>query len=205
MIPIPVVLPTLERLGASIAAGLDVKLTTSEWFTQFSSATQAADPTAVCSLIADEDCFWRDILALTWDFRTFRGLSSIRKALDDRLAQTKFSELALRTNPPPELKYPYPGLAWIEAMFDFKTYAGNGTGVVRLIPSKTGQWKAYSIFMSLDGLNDYPEKIGSRRNIAPIHDKWLENRRKDMEYRHEEPVVVTIGGGQAGLEIAARF
>jgi putative flavoprotein involved in K+ transport len=42
------------------------------WLAGFSSALVANDPARVAALFT-EDCFWRDLIAFTWNIRTFEG------------------------------------------------------------------------------------------------------------------------------------
>ena len=69
-------LPTLDRLGASLQADLDSNKVAAEWFTKFSSAVSAKDTSKIVDLFL-ADGWWRDHLALTWEFRTFHGVGEI--------------------------------------------------------------------------------------------------------------------------------
>jgi hypothetical protein len=81
-----------------------------------------------------DDAFWRGILALTWNFRTFYSHNHIRQFLVDRLATTKLSTLQLDTKSA-TLARPYPDTAWVQAFFTFLTAVGTGSGILRLVPT----------------------------------------------------------------------
>jgi hypothetical protein len=151
-------LPTLDRLGVIIPDELDPKKIATEWFKLFCSAVESGNVEAIVALFA-EGALWRDILALTWDFRTFQG-PTLQKFLADRLAEAKMSKFKLKDEYL-DLKRPYPDLAWIEAMFTFETRIGLGSGVFRLIPQKDGEWKAHCMFTNLEDLKGFPEKVCS--------------------------------------------
>ncbi|KAJ7180333.1 hypothetical protein C8R43DRAFT_972653 [Mycena crocata] len=195
-------LPTLDRLGATIPDDLDPEGTARAWFKQFATFAENGDVDGVDSLCA-ENVYWRDILALTWDFRTFQG-AAVQKFLTDRLAVTHMSAFKLKEEYV-ELKRPFPDIAWIEAMFSFETSIGLGSGVFRLIPQKDGRWTAHCIFTNLEDLKGFPEKIGSLRDTTPNHGKWEEARRRASAFETGNPTVLIIGGGQSGLELAARL
>lgn len=150
------------------------------------------------------DFFWRDILALTWDFRIFRGSTKIRQFLRDRLPITKSREFKLKDEFI-SLQRPYPDLAWVNAMFDFETEVGVCSGVVRLLPTQSGEWKAHVVFTNLEELHGYPEKRGSLRNPLPNHGLWGLQRQKEVEFEGTNPTVLIIGAGQSGLIVAARL
>lgn len=66
--------------------------------------------------------------------------------------------------------------------------------------------EAHVVYTNLEGLKGYPEKIGELRNMDQVHgDEWQERRYRESNFIDSEPAVVVIGGGQAGLEIAARL
>ncbi|KAJ7178918.1 hypothetical protein C8R46DRAFT_1071884 [Mycena filopes] len=195
-------LPTLDCLGATIPENLDVKKTATEWFKSFSTAAEAANVEGVAALFV-EDALWRDILALTWDFRTFQG-PTLHQFLVDRLAPAQMSSFKLK-DAHLELKRPYPDIAWIQAMFAFETSVGLCSGVFRLVPQKDGEWKAHCVFTNLEDLKGFPEKIGSLRDSAPNHGKWEEARRRSSAFEDGDPSVLIVGGGQSGLELAARL
>lgn len=202
-------LPTLDRLGVELAddAAIDAVKIAQEWFSSFSQAIQAGTTSDVLSLLLP-DAWWRDILSLTNDFRTFYGTEPISQFLSDRVVGSKGKLSDFKLDPKSiELQHPYTDLAWIQAIFTYRSPTTYSSGVFRLVPtsSTTGSWLAHSIFTNLEGLNDYPEQINSLREQAPNHGKWHEKRRREIECLDEEPKVVVVGGGQSGLEIAARL
>ncbi|EGO25706.1 hypothetical protein SERLADRAFT_437430 [Serpula lacrymans var. lacrymans S7.9] len=196
-------LPTLDRLRSTIPPDLDVQHVAQQWFKAFSDGMVSGIPSDVIADFVD-DAFWRDMFALTWDMRTFQSTPAIEKFLADQLKAFKVSAFKLRKDLVC-LEKPYPDLAWIQGFFDFETQVGLASGVFRLVPLPDGTWKAHTVLTNLEDLKGFPEKIGSLRNFQPNHGKWADQRAREKEFADADPQVVVIGGGQSGLEIAARL
>lgn len=196
-------LPTLDKLRATIPDDLNAMKVATEWLGSFESLAKSQDIEGFNKIFV-EDAYFRDILALTWDFRTFEGIHDIKKLLKDRLPETKPRMFKLKDEFV-DLQRPYPDLAWIQAVFEFETDVGLASGVFRLVPTTGGEWKAHTVFTNLEDLKGFPEKTGSLRDHAPNHGKWAEKRRVEVEFEDGEPTVIVIGGGQSGLDVAARL
>ncbi|KAJ7676551.1 hypothetical protein DFH06DRAFT_1168458 [Mycena polygramma] len=196
-------LPTLDRLNATVAADLDVQKVASAWMDSFTTLIAAGDVPGIMVLFI-EDSHWRDMLALTWDFRSFHGAPAIQKFLSDRLVSSKLANLRVKEELT-SLQRPYPDLAWISIVFDFETSVGAASGVVRLVPQPNEEWKAHCMYTNLEDLKGFPEQIGALRNPAPNHGKWASQRQREVAFEHEDPVVLIIGGGHSGLDLAARL
>ena len=198
-------LPTLDALGVSAPNDVDAVVVTQTWFDVFANHVQTGDVDGVLGQLVD-DAFWRDILSLTWDFRTFYGNERIKKFLTDRLAISKLSALKLDASSA-AVHQPYPDVLWIQAFFTFSTAAGTGSGILRLVPTPSGEWKAHTIFTTLEGLHGCPELTGPLREQEPKHGTWPEQRQRERECEapDQQPVVLIVGGGQSGLELAARL
>ena len=198
-------LPTLERLGLSAPPEVDPAAVAQKWFESFSDCVQRDDVDGIIGQLVD-DAFWRDILAFTWDFRTFFSSNHIKRFLLDRLAISKISNLQLDAKSA-ALWTPYPDVAWIQAFFTFSTAVGTASGILRLVPTPNGEWKAHSIFTNLEGLHGVSELTGPLREQESKHGTWPEQRRRERECEgpDQQPVVIIVGGGQSGLELAARL
>ncbi|KAF9780086.1 FAD/NAD(P)-binding domain-containing protein [Thelephora terrestris] len=190
-------------LDKPLPADLDVTGIAREWFSRFAPLVQSGDAAPQIVDLLVDDSFWRDVLAMSWDFRTFRGPTSIKTFLDHRLDVAKLSNLKLEKSS--LVQFP-PAIGWIQGIFTFEVGDyGLGSGVFRLILTPDGRWKAYTVYTSLTGLKHYPEKAGKLRNQLPNHGKWLEQRQREVEFVDAEPYVVVVGGGHSGLMTAARL
>ncbi|KAF9522146.1 FAD/NAD-binding domain-containing protein [Crepidotus variabilis] len=234
--PAEIGLPTLSKLGNPIIPDdLDVQKVAASWIETFGKCVNQGDVDGVLAVMVNSafasdvlqaksvpdnaiPVYWRDILALTWDFRTFEGTTSIQQFLHDRLSDAKISNVQLGAA---SLERPFPDLVWIQLLFTFETKVGLASGIVRLAPLpisanqlgsntaglNTGDvtWKAFSIFTNLEDLKGFPENLGSRRNAMPNHGKWEDQRKNETAFENKEPDVLIIGGGQSGLDVAARL
>ncbi|KAH7928861.1 FAD/NAD(P)-binding domain-containing protein [Leucogyrophana mollusca] len=205
---IPQQLPTLDNLDVTEVLGVSPAEKAKEWFNAFALAIQANDSASVPGLFLGNGS-WRDILALTWDFRTFTGQKAIRQLLDKRLQETglhtlrlHLSEDALRA---PALLKILPNLVLLRFSFAFETRHGKGSGVCHLAPTPNGGWKAYTLLTHLESLRDFPEKVGPTHPPIPNLDTWQESRHREVGFTDEHPTVLVIGAGHTGLEIAARL
>ena len=196
-------LPTLQRLGSTVDPNVDAQAVAKAWFSRFADAMRSKDVGAILDLIVD-DVFWRDILALTWDFHTYEGRDAVERFLTDQLPKFDLSAFTLREELV-MLTRPYEDLAWILGVFNFDTTVGHATGVFRLVPLADGSWKAHGVFANLDDLKGFPEKTGTLRNQEPNHGRWAEMRAREQEFLDEDPGVLIIGAGHSGLDVAARL
>jgi len=201
----PTPLCTLPSLGSAINPNLDVQTVVNDWFAKFAKAIGLKDVPAIVDLFLDS-CFWRDMLALTWDFRTFEGKNALSRFLKDQLSVfDPHPDTFSLQHEGIELQQPYEDIAWIQAFFNFDTNVGHASGVFRLVPLPDGTWMAHVVYTNLEDLKGFPEQIGTLRNFEPNHGKWAARREREREFLDEEPAVVIVGGGQSGLDVAARL
>ena len=210
--PTPV-LPTIQSLGISPPKDIDPDKIAGEWLEKLQTAI-SPPPGSDFNLdkaleLFQPDAFWRDILSLTWDFRTFFGTPQIKTFLQDRIANPSLGDKARLNNLKLEtanVQKPWEDIEWIEALFTFSVGTwGAGDGVLRLVFSPEGVWKAYTVYTNLQSLIDHPEKVGPLRNHLPNRGTWVEQRQKEIDFEDVEPYVIIIGGGQSGLDLGARL
>ena len=65
-----------------------------KWLTDFESALGAGDIAAATGMF-DEDCYWRDLVLMTWNIKTMEGRAAIQEMLEARLGDTKPSNWKL--------------------------------------------------------------------------------------------------------------
>src|SRR5688572_9522262 len=180
-------------------------MSVTRWLEQFEKALAAGDEAALRTLFRP-DAHWRDLLAFTWQVRTFSG-SRIFDALKQGSGARGF-EIDPGRTPPREVTRA--GIKAVEAIFRFETAAATGQGVVRLI-AEGDACKCWTLLTAVDQLKGFEEHIGSRRPRGESYSRdfrgpnWLDLRKQSLSYRDRDPTVLVVGGGQAGLSVAARL
>ena len=180
------------------------------WLAQFERALAEPDDGLLKTLF-HPDSHWRDVLALTWNIKTVDGSEYSER-----------TESACRQGRPTPFR-PLPSTAprhvtragtnAIEAIFRFETADGRGSGVLRLTPDADdgNTLKAWTLLTALDELKGFEEQVGRSRPQGKAYSRdfrgpnWLDLRTAAAEYADRDPVVLVVGGGQAGLSIAARL
>ena len=131
---------------------------------QFQTAVEAADRLSVTALLAT-DCWWRDLLALTWDLGTYRGEAAITTMLEKHLSPGAITGLEVVTEFGPRFQGDD---TIIEGFITFETPLGQGRGAVRL-QQEAGQWVAWTVMTELDDLHGHERAIGKHRSRGPRH------------------------------------
>jgi cation diffusion facilitator CzcD-associated flavoprotein CzcO len=184
----------VEPLGATVES----------WLAQFERALSKGDDTALHHLFLPES-YWRDVLALTWTIQTVGGSGMVAEALATArpMKPSGFALDRARTSPRVTTRAGTPST---EAFFKFETALGRGNGVVRLIGGK-----AWTVMTALNELKGHEERTGKRRPTGQSHSRdfrgpnWLDQRKSATTYQDHDPMVLVVGGGHAGLSIAARL
>src|SRR6516165_11213510 len=182
------------------------------WLAQLEAALAGSGPPRLKELF-HRDSHWRDVLALSWRIMTVGGADAIVRELAthaDRAGPAGFRLDRQRAAP---RKVTRAGTDAIEAIFDFETTQGRGSGVLRLTPDAkdANTFKAWTLLTALDEIKGHEERLGRSQPQGKAYSRdfrgpnWLDLRKSAAGYRERDPAVLVVGGGQAGLSIAARL
>ncbi len=177
------------------------------WLGAFGDALATGDLTAAIALFRP-DCHWRDVVALSWQLTTVSGAPAIEALLRETLPVARPCGFRLPASRTPPRRVIRAGTKVVEAIFLFETAFGAGSGVVRLVPdpSTPGMLRAWTVVTTLDALPQEQPKTPSPDHARQFGgDNWLDKRRKASAYTDHDPAVIVVGGGQAGLALAARL
>jgi putative flavoprotein involved in K+ transport len=172
----------------------------SRWLENFDKALSAGDVDAVVALF-HEDCYWRDLIAFTWNIKTLEGQPAIAEMLRARLGDVRPSHWAIKGE-----ANEADGVT--DGWLTFETAQARCDGHIRL---KGDQ--CWTLLTSMIELKGFEEKRGPTREKGVQHgvvkgrESWAERRqREDAELGVErQPYCLIVGGGQGGVALGARL
>src|SRR6202521_5383233 len=190
----------------------NVSIAAENWLGQFESALAKADPVLLKTLF-HPDSYWRDVLELSWNIQTINGAGPILNELTAHAVSTAPHDFRIDPERAAPRRVVRAGTNAIEAIFKFQTQQGRGSGILRLIPDAgdNNKVKAWTLLTALDELKGFEEQLGSARPRGQACSRdfrgpnWLDLREASAQYADRDPIVLVVGGGQAGLAIAARL
>lgn len=190
----------------------DIAASAQAWLDAFERTLGTPDPAALDRLFLSES-FWRDVLALSWNLQTLAGRDTIAQELTGLAPKAAPANFEIAPNRAAPRWVSRAGTNTIEAIFNFETATGRGSGIVRLVPDDADgdRLKAWTLLTALDELKGFEEQLGTSRPRGQAYSRdfrgpnWLDLRNASRDYSDRDPTVLVVGGGQAGLAIAARL
>jgi putative flavoprotein involved in K+ transport len=172
----------------------------SSWLADFETAVSRGDFGRAASMFGDES-YWRDLVSFSWNLKTAEGPQQIQAMLESTMPSAKPASFAIQGEGSE-------ANGVTEGWFTFETATGRGRGHLRLIGGK-----AWTLLTTLQELKGFEEKKGESRPKGVAHGaykdrkSWLEARQDEERTLgfSEQPYVVVIGGGQAGIILGARL
>jgi len=171
------------------------------WLQSFAAALASGDVQSAVGLFTDP-CYWRDMVAFTWNIHTCEGRAAIADMLDRQLGHVHPRDWQIdgEASENPE--------GWTEAWLTFQTEAGPGKAHVRLIDGRC--WTLLTTLSELDG---HPPAVGRNRargqthGVIPGRRHWAEQAAIERAAigAHHQPYCLIIGGGQGGMALGARL
>ncbi len=190
----------------------DVAVAAEHWLAQFETALSDADDGALKHLFL-ADSYWRDVLAFSWTLQTWNGADAILSELKALAPSTKPENFQIDPDRAAPRRVTRAGTNSIEAIFKFETADGRGHGILRLVPdaNDNNRLKAWTLLTALEELKGFEEQQGATRPRGQAYSRdfrgpnWLDQRNASSSYADRDPTVLVVGGGHAGLSIAARL
>ena len=180
--------------------GSDPTESVKSWLDAFGKALDSGDVDAVTALFADE-CYWRDLVAFTWNIKTCEGRDQIADMLRTQLATVRPGNWQIDGEASEA-----GGVT--EAWITFETAVARGKGHIRLQGDKC--WTLLTTMVELKGHEEHKGKrrvMGAEHGVDRHRKTWLEKleqERAELGYSRQ-PYVVIIGGGQGGIALGARL
>jgi len=171
-----------------------------DWLDRFGAALDAQD-TAKLTALFSEDCYWRDLIALTWNIKTMEGREAIGDMAAACLSGTHPRNFAIDGDVAEA-----DGV--VEAWLTFETDAARGIGHVRLQGDT-----AWTLLTTAQELKGFEEPTGANRINGVAHgshrgrESYADGRARELRelgYK-SQPYVLIVGGGQGGIALGARL
>ena len=177
-----------------------------DWLQRFEKSSKDPNDKDLSNLFI-ENCWWRDIMALSWEFRGINGIPTVAEYLLVNQEKSGFTQLEPVEHGPisPSVQEMGP-MTFIVAGFTFRTKVGNGKGVIRLSSTGPSEWKAWTLFTWLRELDGAEECKKARISESLSTSKSLLNTHEvdGVVQGAEKPVqVVVIGAGESSTSTAA--
>lgn len=186
-----------EGIGVDVTNGTALR----DWTAAFVEAFNAGDADAVAALFSEEESYWRDLVAFSWNIVTVEkpdGVAALVRSQAGHVGPISISAVRQAAS----------GDGQVEGWFDFETRAIRGRAYVRLRAG--GCWTLLTSGLALKG---FEEPAGRRRVEGAVHSA-LKERRTWSDEREQiaatlghsvQPYCLIVGGGQGGLALAARM
>ncbi len=163
-------------------------------------ARQTGEVGAITDLFVD-DCYWRDLVALSWNLTTAEGKDDLAAMLTATLPTSAPSNFQLEGEATED-----DGVT--TAWYTFTTPVLRGKGLMRLRDGK-----CWTFLTSAQELLEFPENKRTRRikgaehGVVPGRKNWLDRRAEHRETFGitTQPYMLIVGGGQGGIGLAARL
>jgi putative flavoprotein involved in K+ transport len=177
-----------------------------QWLLELAVTLQSENRASVAALFAP-DGHWRDLLAFTWSITPCQGAEDIAALMVAKQRTAKARGFGIAEGRTPPRRIQRAGNDVIEGIFQFETEVGRGFGVLRLLAREPS--RAFQLMTGLHELKGFEEKIGKRRPARVSYTPNLggtickDQRTARQAYSERDPSVLVVGGGQAGLSVAA--
>jgi len=165
-LPHTVEIPCFSQPATTNSKPADAIQIAQDWIDKLSRLSEPdADVALILSPLFHIECWWRDLLALSWDFRSIHGADNVIKYVKEHITNSKLCKFKLRNMGAfaPSVLQLSESLEWVQSMYDFETEISSGSGMLRLMKGTDGVWKAFTFSTMLQQLKDYPERIGLLR------------------------------------------
>ena len=172
-----------------------------QWLARFAGALATPDAAGVAALFHEAECYWRDLVAFTWNIATMDGRAAIAEMVAEQAAAV--APVAIAAEPGATLAG-----GSVEGWFDFETVAARGKGHLRLRDGK-----AFTLMTAMTELKGFEERRGRRRDegMIPRAEKgrtsWTDRRAGEAQAlgSQAQPYCLVVGAGQGGLVLGARL
>lgn len=191
-------------------AGINATTVVDGWVSAFNKALTEPNGSAIGQLFLKES-YWRDQLALSWDYHTLKGPESITSFLSSgpiRIRSLEVDQSNALRQPNISGFDPQGQVNGVVSFLTVETDVGSGRGLVRLLQDVEDgrKWKSFTLFTAMHQLEGHQETIRANRPKGVDHgeqvgrENW-QQKRKAMENFDDglEPTVLILGNQEHDL------
>lgn len=179
------------------------------WLGAFDHTLARADWDGAAALF-QQGGHWRDVVACSWTIESASGRAALAALLARHAPATRPRHWQLAAGRTAPRMVTRAGVEVLEALVQFTTAQGVGSGVLRLV-REGEEWRGFTLSTTLEHLHGHPEPDPARHATVDDYQRdfgganWRDKRERARRYEDRDPAVLVVGGGQAGLSIAARL
>ena len=169
---------------------------------EFGAALSAHDIDRATALFQDQ-CYWRDLVAFTWNLKTMEGKDQVADMLRQQLDATQPASWRVA-----EGETPTDEGGIVTAWITFETALARGFGQVRLRDGKI--WTLLTTIAELKGFEEprgLARPLGAKHGAGKNRRSWLEERQAEEADlgTKVQPYCVIVGGGQGAIGLGGRL
>lgn len=186
----------------------DLESLVSDWLGRLDAALQGHDARQLAALFRS-DGHWRNVVGLDRGIGTISGRDRIAEALLRSATRAGAHGFRLAADRVPVAAGRIAGEDFVEAMLRFETSASTGIAHVRLQPSESGGPRAWTFMTAIDTLKGHDLETERLKRDGTAYERdwkgpnWADRRAETAKFADREPTVLVVGGGHAGLTVAA--
>jgi len=183
------------------------------WLSRFEIAVNNSSYNLIAELFLD-DSHWRDLLAISGRVKTLTGINNITNELLSHLSGNRLSSFMIDPDRVQPRFATRSGRRVLEALFTFNTSQGSASGVLRLVllTKPNNYYKAWTIgtvLQELKGTKATKHLHLNKKVTSPGQEIFSSKLSKlqiiEKSNTIEQPTVLVVGAGQAGLSTAAQL
>jgi putative flavoprotein involved in K+ transport len=192
----------LEQAGEEIMLELTADTRVGNAVDALGQALEAGDIGRAVDLFQD-DCYWRDLVAFTWNITTMEGKDAVRAMLEVQLAGIDTSNWAIDPAAPASEDGEV-----TTGSFTFEAGAVRGYGMIRVKDGKI--WTLLTTAAELKGHEGhlgFQRPLGAKHGSGKHRPTWKEEIEQERQTLGHtvQPYVLIVGGGQGGIALGARL
>jgi putative flavoprotein involved in K+ transport len=178
------------------------------WLARLNDAAAQPDRERIAALFL-ADSHWREAVAFSWELKTVSGRENIARELAAALRELEARNFAIDPKRLAPRTMERAGVRCIEAILRFETSVGRCAGLLRLREDSPD--RAWTFHTALEEIRGHEEEKLRLAREDPVFERnfhgpnWLDRRTERAKFLDREPAVLVVGGGHAGLSVAARL